>query len=383
MSTLLSNLTKLESIKSWIVKLVRRLLVQLVRIEELNSKTQNTLPLPIEKIPTPEALYLPFAKNVSYLNKKTYFPEPIYSTTLSHVIYCPKHEVLLTKSRKVIANSISTLKKTGEDVERFSITCLYFSPIERISGACSVFRSTSASVNYYHTLIDNIPRFFLLNQPGYENIGEIKLLMSSEPTNVEKFFIDKLLPKNFKITVLNSKKLYLCENLIFPTFLTQLENGALPKQYLEFLQEKVAPKRPRNKINRIFISRPKESNLIGRFILNEGELLNVLEKYGFKRYTLESMSLENQIELFYDAEYVIGVHGAGLANLVYSDQIKLIELFPTQIVTSHYYFLAKSTGSTYKYWCGIGENHHSNLEVDVTAVRKLLEELNITSTEVA
>jgi capsular polysaccharide biosynthesis protein len=61
------------------------------------------------------------------------------------------------------------------------------------------------------------------------------------------------------------------------------------------------------------------------------------------------MSIEEQIDLFYDAEYVIGTHGAGLTNIIFSCQIKVLELFNSEICQTHYYYLAKSLGHTYGY----------------------------------
>ena len=54
------------------------------------------------------------------------------------------------------------------------------------------------------------------------------------------------------------------------------------------------------------------------------------------------MSIAEQIELFYDADYVIGVHGAGLVNIIFSSQINVLEIFPTSYVIPHYFYLSKS-----------------------------------------
>jgi capsular polysaccharide biosynthesis protein len=87
-------------------------------------------------------------------------------------------------------------------------------------------------------------------------------------------------------------------------------------------------------------------------MVNEDELFEALKPYGFKKYFLEDLSMDAEIELFYDADYVVGIFGAGLTNMIFSDQIKILELFPSEFVEPNYYYLAKSLGHTYGYYNG-------------------------------
>lgn len=95
--------------------------------------------------------------------------------------------------------------------------------------------------------------------------------------------------------------------------------------------------------NRVKITKNKEYERIyikranRRKITNEKEILGTLRKYGFKAVSLESMSLEKQMEVFYSAEIVIGAHGAGLTNLVFCRPgTRVIELFAPTYIEPHY-----------------------------------------------
>jgi hypothetical protein len=78
------------------------------------------------------------------------------------------------------------------------------------------------------------------------------------------------------------------------------------------------------KNKRIYISRKKS---LRRAVLNEEEILSLLKKYKFCVEYLEDLSAIEQALLFSQAEIVIGTHGAGLINILFSDKIKVMEIF--------------------------------------------------------
>ena len=218
----------------------------------------------------------------------------------------------------------------------------------------------------------------MLHDSNFRNIEEIKILLSHEPTKVEKFYLDKLLPKNAKLVLLNQDRLYHLEDLIFPSFLSRRFSGYLPSDYINWFINKVAPKRERKRKNRIFISRIPTHKGRQRCILNEDDLFQGLKSYGFKRYVLDHMTIEEQITLFYDAEAVVAAHGAGLANTVFSERIKVLELFPSSFVLPHYYFMAKSLDHEYKYSCAQENGKSCNFNVDVKKTLNIINKMELT-----
>ncbi len=203
----------------------------------------------------------------------------------------------------------------------------------------------------------------------------VKLLIPGKLTNVEKFFFDKLLPSNVSIEFLEVGQSYLINRLFFPSFITRPFSGYLPNEYIRYLRERVLPKRPRKKKNRILISRgedwrnPRNQR---RRLLNEDIVFDRLKSFGFKRYRLEHLSIEEQISLFYDAEFVVGAHGAGLSNIVFSKEIGVLELFASDCVLPYYYFLSKSLNHKYFYLYGDKKFIHADFSPDVDAIEELL-----------
>lgn len=368
-------LQKLSNWKNSVQTTLRKLLIKTISIDEL-SKTQSLqklFPISEQVTATPEIKEMRLLANSEYLISENYSVPKIYSVTLTKVIYLSsRYNLFFTKSRKLIADSL-IYKNQLKNIKKISLSGLFFKKPDNLLGTYSIFRTYKSYKNYYHSLIDNIPRLYLLHQDEYKKIPEIKLLVSSELTKLEDFYLKKLLPENVKVFLVKPNNFYFLEKLIFPQLLTSSNAGYLPSEYLEFFIKKIKPNRERNKVNRIFISR---KNSRSRHIQNEDEILDRLAIHGFKRYFLEELSITEQIELFYDADYVIGVHGAGLVNLIFSSEINVLEIFPTSYVMTHYYYLSKSLNHTYRYCCcdSKGGKNVPSFAVDP---EKLLKKLNL------
>ena len=79
--------------------------------------------------------------------------------------------------------------------------------------------------------------------------------------------------------------------------------------------EKNDKKYPRN----IYIDRSdsKSNTAHLRSLINENEIKNFLIEKNFTIIRLKNLSFEEQIKYFNNAEYIIGLHGAGFANLTF------------------------------------------------------------------
>ena len=70
-------------------------------------------------------------------------------------------------------------------------------------------------------------------------------------------------------------------------------------------------------IKNIYIDRNDNSSKLKpqRFIANEDEVKNILIKNNFTSIKLHELKFSEQVNLFYNAEKIIGLHGGGFANL--------------------------------------------------------------------
>jgi hypothetical protein len=302
-----------------------------------------------EEIISDEILTIPLAENAKYLKAPRYTTPTIYTGVISSALYYSYLNNVFTKSRRIICECDNTFGKVSEKVpsQIFYWRDVYLMRPRTIDGYAAPLRSSAN--NYYHSLIDTIPRAYLLNSETFRNL-EIKLLVPGSLRKWESYYLPKVLPTNVRIITVDKDTLYKIEKLAFCSFMSRPFAGYLPTKYLEFFTTRCAPSRPRDKKHRIFISRKQA--LGGRRLRNEQEVQNLLHRHGFRSFVLEELDIPDQIDLFFDAEAVVAPHGAGLANIIFSHKIKVIELHPTSKVYPHYYFLCKALGHRYGYVLG-------------------------------
>ena len=54
-----------------------------------------------------------------------------------------------------------------------------------------------------------------------------------------------------------------------------------------------------------------------RKVVNEEEVILFLQKYGFQVVYNEDLSIDEQAQLYYNAECIVSAHGANLVNIIY------------------------------------------------------------------
>lgn len=123
-----------------------------------------------------------------------------------------------------------------------------------------------------------------------------------------------------------------------------------PTWLTEYYRDKFLPLVNKSTVNhdrqRIFISR-KDSGSGLRPMLNEDDVFALFETRGFKKYFLAELTFLQQVELFSNAEIVVGANGAGLYNMLFClPGTKIVEIFQ-QRVDSTYAFLAQTVGLDY------------------------------------
>lgn len=159
--------------------------------------------------------------------------------------------------------------------------------------------------NYYHFMIDSLPRFsFRENFAKFSKPVLFLPLKDSFQSNAMKLLIGK----NYPIYDTAHRVLMRECAITWPLRRTTA---------VDFLRKKSARVIPNKNFKRIYISR---RNALFRQVRNENELEPILKKFGFAIIECESINFYDQVSLFKSAEIVCGPHGAGLTNIAFCNK---------------------------------------------------------------
>ncbi|GHB21823.1 hypothetical protein GCM10007094_07410 [Pseudovibrio japonicus] len=114
-----------------------------------------------------------------------------------------------------------------------------------------------------------------------------------------------------------------------------------------------------------------------RKILNEKFLKDQLEARGFHSIIPGTLGHEDQVQLFNEAKIIVGTHGAGLTNLLFSQAGgKVIEIFPADYIQSAYAWIAHLRGLSYAPVIGEESGAHQHFSLSQKAIGQILDEID-------
>jgi hypothetical protein len=93
-------------------------------------------------------------------------------------------------------------------------------------------------------------------------------------------------------------------------------------------------------VRRLYIRRPDGAR---RQLHNQPEVETVLYDFDFEFVEPDKLDFAEQVDIFSEASVIIGLHGAGLSNMMYAKPVSDLINFPNP----HYYALASELGHSY------------------------------------
>lgn len=261
---------------------------------------------------------------------------------------------------------------------------------EGLSGRVA-FLTIAGGTNYFHWMLDLLPRFELLQRSrwGLEGIDRF-VVFSRSFCAFQRETLDWLgIPADKTIESADRPHIQ-ADCLLVPSIARRYGNWLPPRWGCQFLRDRLGPMgdrvEPAVGRPRLYISRRDATY---RRVANEAELLAVLEPLGFQTVVLSDYPLAEQIALFQRAEVIVAPHGAGLLNLVFCPpETIVVELFSPKSAPGFFWVIANYQALRYGYlvgadpaeW-GVSEEqsrsiaNHEDIWVRVTDVRPLLDRL--------
>jgi hypothetical protein len=212
------------------------------------------------------------------------------------------------------------------------------------------------SYSYHHWFWDDLPRL-LTAIPHLP--PETQFLVGEPFLEFQRESLQALGIAAERIKVQSSNSNQRIERLWFATPLGNSEFAATASDIAQQLQAIFNPVPHPLPYRKIYISR---SLARYRRIVNESELIPILEDFGFEIIHAEKLPFTSQVKLFHEAKVVLGPHGAGLTNVLFSPSSALVlELFEPTAARTHYWMMAHALGHDYD--CLVGETYNRNGEV--------------------
>ena len=280
-------------------------------------------------------------------NKDITFDEIEIEKSFYKIFYCIKsslytdtiHDTALIKENKIIEGPSFQLRNN------YNTDCLNNSVIKngtprlrkKVKGTVlSLLTGGGGNTNYWHWLFDVLPRieiykkknknfdkidFFLFpslnNKFQKESLDLLKInpkkRLSSK--NYRHFKADRIIATSHPYNILNDPS---ADSLNIPSWIYD-------HLRVKFLEKGLQNSKLKSFPEKIYINRKDATSL--RYIINLKEVEDILEKENYYNLTLSNFSFTDQIALFYNAKKIIGLHGAGFANLIYCNpETKVIEL---------------------------------------------------------
>ena len=191
----------------------------------------------------------------------------------------------------------------------------------------SLLTGGAGNENYWHWLYDVLPRIGLCNK--FVRLSEIDFFLL--PNLSKKFQNETLdclnIPKHKRLSSekyrhIKAKELIVTDHPVVVSGNSTRDIQNIPNWIMLWLKKNFNDQKitnNKNIKNKIYIERDSENfkNISLRSISNENEVKRYLLKNNFISIKLGEIKFSEQVDLFYNADCIVGLHGAGFANLVF------------------------------------------------------------------
>jgi hypothetical protein len=327
-------------------------------------------------------------ENVSFEDKSFTLKYSIFFSSNSRLYTDRIHDTAIIKNNLLIDKpSFQLRNNVNDDDVTKNIVLKNGTPyiMRKLNGTIlSLLTGGGGNDNFFHWLFDVLPRIGIVEKKI--NLNEIDYFLCP---NLNKWQLETLNLLGIKKSQCLSSVKYRhirSDQIIITTHPWQISKNVLkdienlPIWISEWLKKKfLSHKSHKDLPKKFYIDRSdSKSNLKNfRYIINENELKNFLKDKGFEFVRLSELSFREELKIFNNAETVVGLQGAGLTNLIWSNnKTKIIEL-RSNLTNKLYENLAKENKinfdkleSTPKDY--VVADHYGSIEVDIKKLEKIL-----------
>src|SRR5437016_2682371 len=210
-----------------------------------------------------------------------------------------------------------------------------------LNGRIAIAVTPEARGNYYHWLLDLVPRVLLLKHTAQNFSNYDALLLNGSRANYEGEILTALGVPPEKIRYVDSRERFQIGSAVLPS----MDINVIAPWKVHGLRDlPFAGKQ--NQHRRLYLSRARAAV---RRIANENEISEVLRHRSFEIVEAENLSWREQANLFAGASVIVAPHGAALANIVFCKPgTRVVEISSRAGYSDWYWQLAAVAGLSYE-----------------------------------
>ncbi len=212
---------------------------------------------------------------------------------------------------------------------------------ELLNGRIAIAVTPEAGANYYHWLLDLLPRVLLLKHATQNFSNYDTLLLNGSRANYERETLTVLEVPPEKIRFVDSRDRFHIASAVFPS----MDINVIAPWKVHGLRDLASSGKP-SQHRSLYLSRTRAAV---RRIANEKEILEILRQRNFEILESENLSFREQADLFASASVIVAPHGAALANIVFCQPgTRVVEISTRAGYRDWYWQLAAVAGLSYE-----------------------------------
>jgi len=257
------------------------------------------------------------------------------------------------------------------------LTC----PIETTTIESGILLSGNGSYNYYHFMFEFVAKTMILE--NIELDQRIPFLIDKSPLSVPQFrsLIEKFNFSNRDIICIENDRIYKIKQCYYinPVNIissTPIDNHKISYKdilfslsSLDYLRSNLLKSKSKRIFpKKIFLSR---KNATSARSYNEADVVAIFEKNGFVVVYPELLSIDDQISMFNNAQYIAGASGAAFSNLIFcNSSCKALIISSSTVELSVFSTIADHVGVDLLYYFAhdkryVPKSIHEKFHIDV------------------
>lgn len=311
---------------------------------------------------------------------ETRYERPFVAELRDAVFVFPWCLTFADRNEMVVENCLDRLDLLDITLKPKSIVNLYRArlapqrhPEWHLDIACPLVNCFSTNRNYFHWTTECLTRIEGLRHYEEQTGRRVPIVLESSIPSFKAETLELLGVDRADIVHTAQRRYwYWADRLIVPS-VPRRDNTTSPRS-CRWLKERLrraagVTEAPAEGPELLYISR---RNARARRVRNEDEILDWLTPLGFEVCLLEEMSVVEQIRVFSRARVVVGPHGAGFTNMIYGDDLTIVEFFGRSYVDPVFFTLGRGLGYGYqKQVCP--EPEEGEIEVDPELLKRQLD----------